>query len=55
MDKVLESKERIERIAEFIECSLDCGNCPIAAKCWSIGNAKCKNMIVDYLMGADEK
>lgn len=55
MKKVLVSKKRIKEIAEFIDLSLGCDFCPIADKCWSIGDAKCKNMIVDYLMGDDEK
>lgn len=54
MDKVLESKERIERIAEFIEWSLDCGDCPISDKCWSSTTVDCKKRIADYLTGNDK-
>lgn len=55
MNKVLVSKEKIEKIAEFINWSIDCDYCPIADKCWNSNPADCKKMIADYLMGDNEK
>ena len=52
MDKVLVSKDRINKMAEFIDLGDDCYGCPIYGKChWYANDNGCKDAIISYLLG----
>lgn len=56
MDKVLVSKEKIEKIAEFFGMCASCNGCPMRGKCQRYyDESRCKDAILNCLMGDDEE
>ena len=54
MDKVLVEKDRLKKIAKFIDLGDDCYGCPLYGKCPRYASDKgCKEIIEDYLLGKD--
>lgn len=54
MNKVLVSKEKIEKIAEFIDMCACCYGCPMHGKCQRYSDGRgCKDAIIAYLAGSD--
>lgn len=50
MNKVLVSKEKIEKIAEFIDMCACCYGCPMHGKCQRYSDGMgCKDAIIAYL------
>lgn len=54
MDKVLVEKDRLKKIAKFIDLGDDCYGCPLYGKChWYADDIGCKEAIMSYLLGKD--
>lgn len=52
MEKVIVSRERIDKIAEFINYNVsNCADCPAFDECRELGEMDCRVPIVNYLLG----